>query len=143
MARYRLNLDLSPRSVKFGSVQCFLNWANTPDGETEPALVFRKADGGRALAVMPMAYVTRVMGSDGWALLGMVSEAAFLAESIGFARGDRAATKNVADAILELTDDLFQMPGWPPAESVDKPVANAVMRMRHGDEVVNEFEVTV
>jgi GTP-dependent phosphoenolpyruvate carboxykinase len=111
---YTLNLDISPKKVVKGAVQVFLNWHTRQDGQTEPALVFRQANRGRALYVLPMSYMHNVMASSGYGLLSIVSLGAEIAAQIGFARMDRMAAKDVADAILEYTDDLFHMPGDPP-----------------------------
>jgi hypothetical protein len=142
---YRLNLDISPKKAKKGSVQIFLNWTHW-NGNLEPAMVFRKANGGRAVFILPMSYFHNVMQSSGYAMASIVAEAAHIAYQIGFDRMDRFAAKNVADCILDFTDDLFQMPPEPPtAYQLEQEQAGprAELALRIGGETVLETEVAV
>lgn len=143
MSSYKLNLDISPKRAIKGSVQAFLNWTDCM-GQMEPAMVFRKANGGRAVFIMPMSYFHNVMQSSGFAALAIVSESAEIAEKIGFARMDRSAAKNVADCILEFTDDLFKMPGEPPEQyQLERALAGprAELALQIAGQTVLETEV--
>ena len=137
---YRMNLDLSPKTITRNGIQVFFNWTDSDDGRnTEPALIFRQAGRGRSLYVLPMSYLHRVVESSGFAGLGLVSLAAEIAQAIGFARLDKCAARAVADMILDETDTLLRMPGEPPVLAQAGTMAEITLKV--DGETVIETEI--
>lgn len=113
MSKYRINLDLSPKIYKTGSVSLFLNWVDIDRGP-EPAFVFRRALGGSAVFALPLRTIHGLVESTGFGVVSIIAQAAEIAVSLGFDRMDRFAAKDIADLILDHTDELVKMPPWPP-----------------------------
>ena len=144
---FRLDLDASHAQYRYGAVQVFLNWVQMQDGGFQPAYYFRKAGGGTVVAPMTLKTLARYIKNSGYPEREIVYIAIDIAKAIGFLHTDKYAIKNVADAILELTEDLMRMPGEPPADyglryrPLEAP--NAHVNMRVGGEIVNQFEERV
>jgi hypothetical protein len=144
---YKINLDISPKKRVHGGVQLFLNWTTRADDpeQTEPAMIFRKAQGGRSIYVLPMSHLHNVMSSSGHGLLAIVATGLEIAGAIGFANLDRFAGKAVSDLILEYTDDLFQMFPEPVDYLVHRAMAAppAELSVKIDGETVMEREVAL
>jgi len=144
--RYRLNLDISPKRFAQGSVEVFLNWANRADGDgTEPAMIFHRKHGDRrALVAVRLSEIHRFMQASGYGVAGLVYMGMRIAEGIGCTPGDKFAARDVADLIVEYTDDLVKLPGEPPG-SYQREVAaagpRAELEITLGGQTVLETEV--
>lgn len=115
---YRLNLDLSPKRFTHGSVELWLNWTNEPDGSgVVPAMMFTKKNSDRRQVVgLRLSEIHNYINNSGYGMAGLVHMGMQIAESIGCAAGDKFAGRDVADLIVEYTEDLVNMPPFPPEQ---------------------------
>lgn len=115
---YRLNLDLSPKCYTHGSVECWLNWANQVDSSgVEPAMIFtKKGSDRRQLVGLRLSEIHNYMNNSGYGAAGLVHMGLQIASAIGFSATDKYAARDVADLIVEYTEDLVKMPPEPPAQ---------------------------